>query len=148
MSRELKFRAWHIPTNEMFWFDVMDGNHAQGQGYIGMTPFSDGKSLPGRHRGNMRLIDPNDCEPLMQFTGLMDKNGVEIWEGDICRAEFNFHGKPSKDIAFNCKIIYNSNIGSFQISYENINGNFVSDTIYSRYFLEVIGNIHQNPDLI
>ncbi len=86
-------------------------------------------------------------ETVGEFTGLKDKNGKEIYEGDIVNAVQNYHGKPSS-IMFNAKIIYNDNIGSFMISYKNINDVFVNDEIWLRYFLEVIGNIHENPELL
>ncbi len=93
-------------------------------------------------------------ETIGEFTGLKDKKrtkefseGQEIYEGDIVNAVQNYHGKPSS-IMFNAKIIYNDNIGSFMISYKNINDMFVNDEIWLRYFLEVIGNIHETPELL
>ena len=89
----------------------------------------------------------NKTTPLEQFTGLKDKNGVEIWEGDIVEAIMNYHGKET-DVKFTAKIIYNENIGSFQISYLNMDDHFVNDTISHRYFLKKIGNIWDNPELL
>lgn len=86
-------------------------------------------------------------QTIMQFTGLLDKKGKEIWEGDIVEAILNIHGKET-DLKFKAKIFYNSNIGSFQISYKNIDDHFVNDEIWGRYFLEVIGNVYESPDLL
>lgn len=81
------------------------------------------------------------------FTGLIDENGEKLFSGDIVEAIFNHEGKKS-EISFNAKIIYNSNIGSFQISYLNGRDKFVNDTIWNRFFLRKIGNIYENYDLL
>ena len=70
MSREIKFRAYQ--DNKMYY-----------QGKSGVY-------------GTKHFFDTlyEDCE-LMQFTGLTDKNGKEIYEGDICKRHIN------KDDRFN-----------------------------------------------
>ena len=83
--------------------------------------------------------------PLMQYTGLKDKNGVEIYEGDILR--------NATEKLFGCL--------KFEIRWENRSGRFVLDssqehgwhgldatTDDSNEYLEVIGNIYENPELL
>lgn len=90
-----------------------------------------------------------DPKSVGQFIGdgFRDINNQPVIEGDIVNAALNVHGKPTKP-QFKAKVIYNSNIGSFQISYKNVNDQFVNDDIWSKYFIEVIGNIYDNPDMI
>lgn len=76
-----------------------------------------------------------------------DEVGEELFENDIVEAIFNHHGKKS-EIKFNAKIIFNKNVGSFQISYKNGKDKFVHDTIFSRYFLRKIGTVYQDEHLL
>ena len=72
-------------------------------------------------------------ETVGQYTGLTDKNGVRIFEGDI----IEYHGK-------NGKIEY-SECATFDIIFDTCNTDFKD--IYERD-IEIIGNIHDNPELM
>ena len=71
-------------------------------------------------------------ETVGQYTGLTDKNGVRIFEGDIVRYE--------DDIGY---VIYNGDDARFLVDSPNM---YISMD-YSNEF-EVIGNIHDNPELL
>jgi uncharacterized phage protein (TIGR01671 family) len=84
-------------------------------------------------------------ETIGQFTGLKDKAGKEIHEGDIVRAARMYHGKPG--IPFTAFIFYNNHIGAFRIGYDSLSGG-AQDEIYFAHETEVIGNIHEHKNLL
>jgi len=83
MGRKIKFRAWDVVTNTMiyngcFQFDQF-GDH-------GLRPDIDKHyvlPMKGIESGEMITENALNGWHLMQFTGLTDKNGKEIYEGDI-----------------------------------------------------------------
>lgn len=121
--REIKFRAWDKAKNE--W--IAEGFHLMGEVMLGGQLFE--RSL---EQWNDVLIE--------QFTGLDDKNGVEIYEGDILsngidgkRWVIRWH-KPGEYAGF---------IAS------EIGNDFCSFLLNAKYEnAQVIGNIHENKDLI
>ena len=86
-----------------------------------------------------------DADPVyMQYTGLKDKNGREIYEGDIVRYEDFSRGAFSRDQPVACNVVSLSNL------FEGISlpgaGFITARNCGSK--LEVIGNIYENPELL
>ena len=72
--REIKFRAFHEPTKQMFDVFSFDVNNVRAW-------------YPEKY-GLEISPDREDCI-LMQYTGLKDKNGREIYEGDIVKCNYD-----------------------------------------------------------
>jgi uncharacterized phage protein (TIGR01671 family) len=117
--REIKFRAWD-KTNKMW---RQPGNAFE----ISV--------ISGAVQQNYR--DTSADVELMQYTGLKDKNGVEIYEGDILKLNdmvFTFEWVEKYSLGFYC---------GWKI--KHISGYNGSPSMED---CEVIGNIHQNPELL
>lgn len=135
-KRVLKFRAWHKDIKHMF--------YAQPNGeFIGEV----NEERVCSDFDFKDLLDEEVKWPYvpMQFTGMLDKNKKEIWEGDIVKAALMHHGEAGTP--FTAFIFYNEHIGSFRIGYDSLGGG-AQDEIYFRYQIEVIGNVYENPKLL
>ena len=97
-------------------------------------------------------------ETVGQYTGLTDKNGVRIFEGDILRGfEYPFCSNINGEFNYFAEIVWfddSSAFGTytFKNPKSNVRGISEGNTDYLEYFnadkWEVIGNIHDNPGLL
>ena len=114
--------------------DEMDTNKV----YIGYIFGSDGRQP---HNTDVALVDP---ETVCQYTGLTDKNGRKIFEGDIVRYTDEVIGKEKVD-----EIKYNETHAAFCRLHKSEMGLqylLIDEAIANR--IEVIGNIFDNPELM
>ena len=102
--------------------------------------------------GEMFMVIP---ETVGQYTGLTDKNGKKIFEGDIVESIsdlVNLRGKKSgKKITKFYEIVVTADNSSFTYGTREIGETYISRTIYkenAQRFYSVIGNIHDNPELL
>ena len=83
-----------------------------------------------------------------QFTGLTDKNGRKIFEGDVLNVHDQiptFDGYNTDEIIYNGKVMYIKNQGMY-VCEGNNDGNALCALNLDK--CEVIGNIHDNPELL
>ena len=116
--REFKFRAWDTEKQEMATVN-----------YIGLNDYEVG--MEDEECRRWRAAYPYVCR-LMQYVGCKDKNNKEIYEGDIVKT------KEHKG-----QIIYSK--GMFFI---DVKGDFYLPIYNVSEFMEVIGNIYENPELL
>lgn len=128
MQDRFRFRTWYTDydgTQEMLYdtqatYDFMRGTY---------------------HHGDFQeVLDDKNCIN-MQCTGRKDKNGKLIFEGDIVK----FRNIDNKYYIGTIK--YTDEDALFCLSYKNENNRDDWDYV-SKYRLEVIGNIYENPELL
>lgn len=90
-----------------------------------------------------------DPETVCQYTGLTDKNGRKIFEGDICGTKFfgkdNGKGQNFSDYDI-FKVVYKYGIYLLENNQRQFSAQYIPDM--SGDGIEVIGNIFDNPELI
>ncbi len=140
--RPIKFRAWGIKSGVMV--DVAELLWTVG----GLRAHGPGCYIEGGYMDGDEVKDDNIV--LMQFTGLLDKNGKEIYEGDILMLNL-----PPKRI-FRASVCWQETLGFWDCRWKDggITGKAYSlskairKTKLHEGYLEVIGNLFENQELL
>ena len=112
MGREIKFRAWDKKRNRMM-AHLFNGDF-------------------------WNIVEADQASfVVMQFSGLLDKNGKEIYEGDILR-DCN---------RADSVVEYGVDCGGFSFAEYSLGPYRLINTATEKY-CEIIGNIHEHPDLL
>lgn len=82
---------------------------------------------------------------IMQFTGLQDKNGNKIFEGDIVTYKRSVGNWTGKTMTTTHKIVFTEKINAFVME---DGSSYIKLRKHWGYEYEVIGNIFENPDLL
>ena len=82
---------------------------------------------------------------IMQFTGLLDKNGSKIFEGDIVTYKRGVGNWTGQTMTTTHKIIFTEEVNAFVMDHGS---SYIKLRKHWGYEYEVIGNIFENPDLL
>lgn len=145
--REIKFRAWDR-TSDIMRTDISSIDY-DGSGKVAQINVVTG----------VDILFPDKEAILMQYTGLKDKNGVEIYEGDIVRdlSQRIYLADTRKKLSRLGAVQYGVYYApaddpycSAMVEGLHIEGGTLSPNLrdYSIEEIEVIGNIYENPELL
>ena len=131
MTRKILFRGKRIDNGE--WV----------HGYL-FKSWEDVFILWGTTNGvpNQIQVDP---KTVGEFTGLCDKNGANIFEGDILKVDTEFENSTIH------RVIWGGSYPAFEIEpnpYDDCNGLQYVAHVCENTTCQIIGNIHDNPDLL
>jgi len=129
--REIKFRAWDKEKKEMRFFDIKIQRMSYHNELILCKAWGYNEGHP--HTDN----EPESFSELMQFTGLQDKNGKDIYEGDILLNE------DGMGDVWVCE--FKDGMFIFRLPMADVSDHEESAYVPSGF--KVLGNIFENPEL-
>lgn len=132
MNREIKFRAWDKVNQKMIY--ISHNNER--------TEFDEGNIRTLTANEFFDLTKPVTEKVIMQFTGLRDKNGKDIYEGDILRRSIGYYVVMFGEVEEDKSVPGNFEFIGFYVIRREVHG------LAGFYFDELVGNIYENPELI
>lgn len=124
--RGIKFRAWDGITEQLLPVERIDFRN----------------DLISLNEGDNSLTDTSEMMTLMQYTGLKDKNGKEVYEGDLITITNPFIKHEEIGVA---KIVFSHDyVGGWVAEAKGEHLNIGTRT----HMISVVGNIYENPELL
>jgi uncharacterized phage protein (TIGR01671 family) len=132
--KTIKFRAWDTRINVMYPYVKLVWNGGI-EARLDPDDHNTVDDITIRHKDGEFDDYAEDYIKVMQFTGLKDKNGKEIFENDIVAV----YTKPHREVPYIHK----------KVAVEWVNSrNLTGFNVCNGQCLEVIGNVFENPELI
>jgi uncharacterized phage protein (TIGR01671 family) len=128
-SRPIRFRAWDSKDNRWLREDE-----------VSIVSSGELLDLAGNYMPEDRGV------VIQQFTGLLDKNGKEIYEGDVMNLKSKYEFENDKPIDTNSEVLFVD--GGFRMDFHGMR--LTKELLKSQgnWDLKVIGNIYENPELM
>lgn len=141
---KLKFRAWDTRNEELVYSHKEDCFYVNTKGVLFMY------AIPKSESGLETIYHKSyDVE---QFTGIQDKNGLDVYEGDILRT-YHFTNHYGKKEYLHHEVVWSDKYCGWQMLNctsrdENDGSPQLFVYIQAGKDFEKVGNIHENPELI
>ena len=130
--KEIKFRAWSSGRKEM---TEVESIHFKGNAVYLISKY-------------LRLVANLDETELMQFTGLQDCNGVDIYEGDIIELWYEICSGEYREYSDKGMVCFENGLFKIKCIDEQQEYDFDFFHHVDDSTKEVIGNIYENPELL
>lgn len=127
MNREIKFRAWDKEMKRMIYINNSCDMHDTLVFFDGVAKYH-----------NLQTGDGTDF-PLMQYTGIKDKNNNEIYEGDILKTRTRGFATVRTE---NSNTVVTYKIGAY------IWTTLTLSSFLDKYQVVVVGNIYENEEML
>lgn len=127
MNRDIKFRGFDSVNKVMLPVESINFR----EGYISLN------------EGDNSVTDTLEMIELMRYTGLKDRNGKEIYEGDIVRF---YNDEEYKLKPTNALVIYES--AAFMLEHKKLGKEYLGEMDIENMCIKILGNIYDNPELL
>ena len=150
--REIKFRAWDSRRQAML-PNVAVYHHSLGNSVL-VRPSAFEYAPDDRRNGNWKKDDyglyysDDNTVILMQYTGLKDKKGVEIYEGDIIKAKHDDGRYDTGEVVYGSKGAFCLYLPTVATGIKSPLLNYIHGMMFAESDFEVIGNLYENPELL
>lgn len=131
--RKIKFRVWNRDKQRMLGIQELDNYN--------ISPVD----------GHILFLDGHDCSHTLvplQYTGIVDRNGKEIYEGDtVSCLNCNINLETGDNPAFLAVVCWRFTKLAWCL-YDNVNGQIKMLCEFRDDEMKVVGNIYENPELL
>lgn len=127
MNRDIKFRGFDSVNKVMLPVESINFR----EGYISLN------------EGDNPVTDTLEMIELIRYTGVKDRNGKEIYEGDIVSF---YNDEEYKLKSTNALVIYDS--GAFMLEHKKLGKEYLGEMDIENMCIKIVGNIYDNPELL
>lgn len=153
--REIKFRGKSIYNEEWAYGYLVNSGHQinpyEEFWWIAQNRYDIGTVFNEESCDDTFIWNRVEPDTIGQYTGLKDKNGVEIYEGDIVRLFCDYNNYHIEPRWVNAIIVWNEDFYGWEVSFKHIRVGFsenIGNFKYDNARIEVIGNIYDNHELL